>query len=148
MGVSIGAVDQKNWRDLLFMSMKSPKRQELESVSVNIRMQYRRDTGQIWSIRVMDTWRVFRCSLYGLDNHDLLDQFVKDLGSPRKTEKESRSLNSYWWVREKLGYHMRVYSQDFPDVGITHHAGEAQWSFGCSFELVRSGIEGWFGEGT
>jgi hypothetical protein len=145
MGVSLDKSDRKNWRDALYMSMKKSKDMILEHVSINVRMQYRADTKRIWSIRVMDTWKVFRCSFYGLDNHARFDEIRKILGRPLKTKEESGSLDSHWWIKDDLGFHLRVYSRDLPDVGVTHYKGEAQWVLVCSLKAAPPGIASWFG---
>ena len=129
------------------MSMKTPDdTKHLQHVSVNIRFQYRRNDGKIWSVRVMDTWRVYPCSLYGLDNHGHLEDYMNELGIPRRTQKESRILDSYWWVKRDLGFHLWIYSVDWSDVGITHRAGEAQFINVCSLKLTPPGVEAWFTE--
>jgi hypothetical protein len=144
MGLIVPKSERKVWRDLLYMSVKPSDSRELKSVSVNLRFQYRKDNGVVWSARVMDTWKVWNRTLYGLNNQGKIGDFLKTLGKPSKQAEESPSLASCWWVKDDLGFHLRIYTRDFPDVGVTHYAGEAQWIYVCSLKLGPAGVRSWF----
>jgi len=145
MGVQLDKADLKNWRDAVFLRMHSVKKTDIQNASVNVRCQYRRETGKIWSLRVMDTWKVYRCIMCGIDNHARLEDHRKALGEPSRVKEESNLLMSYWWMKDDLGIHMRVYSHDFKDVGVNHYAGELQWLYVCSLSLAPAGLRGWLG---
>jgi hypothetical protein len=147
MGIQLNKEDCENWRHAVFLKAHSRNTKDIHTVSVNIRCQYRRDTGKIWSLRVMDTWRVYPVVLCGIDNHVPFGDHKKAFGNPSRTKEESIGLMSYWWVKDDLGVHMRVYSRDSQDVGVNHYAGELQWLYVCSIGLAPAGVGSWLGIG-
>lgn len=124
---SRGILQPKNWRSLLYLRFAPVNSSVIEAATVNLRFQYRRDTGAVWGIRVMDTWKLFPTEIHGIRNHGILASWLKELGKPNRISQASDILDDYWWVRRDEGVQIRVYSRDCRDVGVTYQRGEAQW---------------------
>lgn len=147
IGVAEGSIDLKNWRHAVYMTMTPLGKEGLEAVSVNIRFQYRRDTGQIWSIRIMDSWKVYDCTLYGLRTRWHLEEFCKELGAPKRTAPQTKAMDNYFWIKGKVGYRIEIFNKQIRDVGVVNEKGEAASIGVCDLEIAPPGVKQWF-EGT
>ncbi|MEK7865977.1 MAG: hypothetical protein AAB434_04795 [Planctomycetota bacterium] len=147
-GVVVSPEEAGLWRDLLYLQMHDVSSGLASQVSVNLRFQYRSDTGKIWSVRIADPARVMDVFLDEIPMRGTIDDCVERLGEPTGEGTTAPIVGQKCWIRGRRGYRVDYYTENHADPITPCRAGQLQMALVCDLDLAPRGFEKALGGGS